>query len=147
MGVVGVAFLVVGGYVLWTTLLSPEARVASVVKNAAFAAETVDAEKFLSHFAPEYRDFLHPNRNALEVRVEDGFGRVDRMNVTLQSIRVDVDGTDAVASFELMIVVFRGEERFPVLGTPFQPELIRATLRREASGWMFVRAESGPPSD
>ncbi len=135
----------VSGYVAWKTVLSAEAQVARALKNAASAAERVDAEGFLSHFASDYEDYLHPSRSLLEQRVRESFSRVDRMNVTVQAVRVDVTGEEAVARFELVIVVFRGEERFVAFGTPFQPERVAATLQRGAEGWRFVRAVRDVP--
>ena len=45
--------------------------------------------------------------------------------------------------FELVVVAFSGEDRLVVVGTPFQPELVIATLSRVGSAWKIVRVDRG----
>lgn len=140
--VVGAAAIVVF-YFSWTMFLSPEARVERAIEAAAAAAERVDAATFLSHFAPDYSDYMHGDRDTFAERIEDGFARVDRLNVTVQAMDVSVDGGSATARFELVVVAVRGEDRMIALGTPFQPELVAAHLRRDGSAWGITRVERG----
>lgn len=139
--IVGIAAAIVVSYVAWTWFLSPEARVKNVIHSAAAAAEEVDTETFLSYFASDYSDYLHGERSVFAERVEEAFSRVDRLNVTVQSADVSVDGEDAAVRFELVVVAFRGDDRFVAVGTPFQPEVVSATLTHDGSSWKFVRVD------
>lgn len=141
--IVGGAAAIVVFYFSWTWYLSPEARVENAIDSAAAAAERVDTAAFLSFFAADYTDYLHGDRAAFSQRVEDAFGRVDRLNVTVQAMEVSVEDDEAVARFELVVVAVRGEDRIVAVGTPFQPELIAAQLKREASGWKLFRVDRG----
>ena len=141
-----VATLVVGSYVSWTAFLSPRARVSRTLDAVAEAAESVRAEEFLEHFETDYEDYLHGSKEVLAARVRESFPRVDRMNVTLRDLRVEVEGAEAVATFDLTVVAFRGEQRYVALGTPFQPERIRARLRKESVGWRLVGASREVPA-
>jgi hypothetical protein len=144
--VVGAAALVMF-YFSWTWYLSPEARVENAIEAAGAAAEQADAPTFLSYFAPNYTDYLHEDRAVFSQRVEDAFGRVDRLNVTIQAMDVSVDDDAATARFELVVVAVRGEDRIVAVGTPFQPELIEAHLARDASGWKLARIDRGLAAD
>lgn len=139
--IVGFATALVVSYVAWTWLLSPEARVKNVIHSAAAAAEDVDTETFLSYFAPDYSDYLHGDRSAFAERVDEAFSRVDRLNVTVQSVDVAVDDEDAAVRFELVVVAFRGDDRFVAVGTPFQPEVVAATMKHDGSSWKIVRVD------
>jgi hypothetical protein len=139
--VIGFAAALLLGYVAWERALSPEARVRRTLEGAAAAAEAVDLEAFLSFFSSDYSDFMHPERAAFEGALERSFRRVDRMNVTLDSMEIEVQGSEARASFGAVVVGIRGEERLVVVGQPFQPERFRARLRREDEGWKIHRVE------
>ncbi|HLE71350.1 MAG TPA: nuclear transport factor 2 family protein [Vicinamibacteria bacterium] len=139
--IVGLAAALLLGYVAWDRYLSPEARVRRALSAAAAAAEAADVETFLSFFSSEYADFMNPHRAAFEATVRESFGRVDRMNVTLDPIEIEAAGTEARATFDAVVVAIRGEERYVVLGTPFEPERLKAHLRREDGGWKIHRVE------
>ena len=141
--IVGVAAAIVVFYFSWTMFLSPEARVERTFQAVATAGEEVDAATFLSFFDPSYTDYMHVDRATFAERIEEAFERVDRLKITIRAIDVSVDGDVAEARFELVIVAIRGEDRMLVLGTPFQPELIRATLQRIGSTWKIVRVDRG----
>jgi hypothetical protein len=143
--VVGFAVALLIGYVAWERFLSPEARVRRALEGAAAAAEAVDVVTFLSFFSPEYSDFTTPNRAAFEAVVAEGFGRVDRMNVTLERVEIEAAGPEARATVDAVVVAMRGEERFVVLGAPFQPERLVAYLRREDGRWRIHRVERHSP--
>jgi hypothetical protein len=113
--------------------------------GAAAAAEAVDAATFLSFFSEDYSDFMNPTRAAFEAAVAEGFGRVDRMNVTLDPIEVEPAGTEARVLIDAVVVAIRGEERFVVLGAPFQPDRLRVDLRREYGRWRIHRIEPSSP--
>jgi len=141
--IVGFAAAIVGFYVSWTVYLSPEARVERTIKAAAAAAEKVDAATFLSFFDASYTDYVHADRATFDGRIADAFERVDRLNVTIQAMDVSVGDAGAVARFELVVVAIRGDDRMIVIGTPFQPELVRATLTHDSSAWKIVRVDRG----
>ena len=125
--------------------LSPEARVRRTLEAAAAAAEAVDVEALLSYFSSDYADFMHANRAAFEAMVRESFGRVDRLNATVDTLEVDVEGTEARVTFDAVVVAIRGEERYVVLGIPFQPERLKAHLRRDGGGWKIHRVELPSP--
>jgi hypothetical protein len=141
--VVGAAVAIVVAYFSWTMFLSPEARVERIIDGAAAAAESVDTAAFLSHFDASYSDYLHGDRATFAERIEDAFARVDRLNVTVQAMEVEVDGDTATATFELVVVAFRGDDRMVVVGTPFQPEIVIATLAHDGAAWTIARVERG----
>ena len=146
LGVAGVGVALLLGYLVWEGYLSPAARVRSALERAAAAAESADADSFVALLAPDYRDFLHPDRASLEKTLRESFARVDRLNVTLSSVDVAVDDDGAVARFDVVVVAVRGEERYVVLGTPFEPEKLEARLAREEEGWKIreVSRAGGP---
>ena len=139
--VIGFAAALLLGYVLWERALSPEARVRRSLEEAAAAAKSADLEAFVSFFSSDYSDFMHPERAAFERSLQESFHRVDRMNVTLDSMEIEVQGSEARASFGAVVVAIRGEERRVVVGRPFEPERFRADLRREDEGWKIRRVE------
>ena len=141
--IVGVAVAIVGLYFSWTMYLSPQARVERSLDAAVAAAEVVDAATFLSFFDTGYTDYLHADKSVFSERIENAFERVDRLNITVQAMDVVVDGDAAEARFELVVVAFSGEDRLVVVGTPFQPELVIATLSRVGSAWKIVRVDRG----
>lgn len=141
--IVGVAAAIVVFYFSWTMFLSPQARVERTLQAVATAGEEVDAATFLSFFDTSYSDYMHADRATFAERIEEAFERVDRLKITIRAIDVSVDGDLAEARFELVIVAIRGEDRMLVVGTPFQPELIRATLQQGASTWKIVRVDRG----
>jgi hypothetical protein len=142
---VGFAAALLLGYVAWERYLSPEARVRRVLEGAAAAAEAADVEILLSFLATDYADFIHPHRGGFEATVREGFGRVDRLNVTLDPTEIGVEGTEAVATLDAVVVAIRGEERYVVLGTPFEPERLKVKLRREDESWKIHRVELPSP--
>jgi hypothetical protein len=143
--IVGLGAALLLGCIAWDRYLSPEARVRRALAGAAAAAEIADVEAFLSFFSSDYADFMNPNRAAFEAAVRESFGRVDRMNVTLDRIEVEAAGTEARAAFDAVVVAIRGEERYVVLGAPFEPERLESHLRREGGGWRIHRVELPSP--
>ena len=143
--IVGFAAALLLGYVAWDRYLSPEARVRRTLEGAAAAAEAADVEALLSFFSSDYADFMHPHRAAFEAMVRESFGRVDRLNVTLDTIEIETEAAEARATFDAMVVAIRGEERYVVLGTPFAPERLNAHLRRDGGGWKIHRVELPSP--
>ncbi len=143
--IVGFAAALLLGYVAWDRYLSPEARVRRTLESAAAAAEAVDVEALLSHFSSDYADFMHASRGAFEATTRESFGRVDRLNVTVDTLEIDVEGTEASVTFDAVVVAIRGEERYVVVGTPFEPERLNAHLRREEGGWKVHRIELPSP--
>ena len=138
-GIVGFAALLVVSYLSWEWYLSPEARVRRTLRGAAAAAERADAAAFVSFLSSDFSDFVHEDRASLEKTLSEGFGRIDRLNVTLRSIDVVAEGGEASARFDAVVVAIRGEERYVVLGTPFEGEKLEAVLEREPDGWKIVR--------
>lgn len=142
---VGFAIALLLGYFAWEWFLSPAARVKRTLERAAAAAESLDADGVYSCLTDDYSDFLHPDRVSLESRLQEAFSRVDRLNVTLRSIDIDVEGEGDVATarFDLVVVAIRGEERYVVLGTPFEGERVEARLIRGPEGWKIGRVVRG----
>jgi hypothetical protein len=57
------------------------------------------------------------------------------MNVTLDLVEIEVEGTDAQVTLDAVVVAIRGEQRYVVLGAPFEPERLKVRLRRESGVW------------
>ena len=134
------------GFFSWEWYLSPEARVKATLNAASAAAAAADAAGFVSFLTLDYSDYRHVDRGALEKSFATAFERVDRLKVTIQSAKVEVDdanGAEAIVRFDLIVVAIKGEERYIVVGTPFQPDKVVATMRREADGWKIARIEQG----
>ncbi len=145
IAIVGFAAALLLGYFAWEWFLSPVAQVKRTLDRAASAAEKLDVDGFLSCVASDYRDFLDEDRAGLESRLSDGFSRVDRLNVTVRSVDVTVDGETATARFDLVVVAIRGEERYVVLGTPFEGEKVEADLLRDGEAWKIARVLRASP--
>ena len=139
--IVAVAVTLLAGFFAWEWFLSPRARIQHTLSELAEAAEATDVERFVSHLADDYHDYLHPTAEALAGRLAEGFARVDRTNVTVSAVDVAVTGEAATARFDLVVVAIRGEERYVVLGTPFEPEKVTASFVREADGWKIRSVE------
>jgi hypothetical protein len=147
--IVWFAVLLLAGFFAWEWYLSPEAKVRRTIEGAASAAEAGDVDRFSAYLASDYSDYLHTDRAMLEERLTEGFGRVDRLNVTVQAIEVEAelepgesDG-EMKARFDLVVVAVRGEERYVVVGTPFQPEKIEAWLVPSPEGYRIQRVARG----
>ncbi len=65
----------------------------------------------LSAFSREYSDFRGQNLESLADSIDQGFSKLDRLNITLEGLRAEVDGNEARATFDLIVVAIRGEER------------------------------------
>ena len=128
-------------YLAWDWYLSPHAQVERLLQRAAGAAEEKNSEELLSCLSPDYTGFRDMDYESASEQLRDGFERVDRLNVTLRSVRPEVEGSEATATFDVTVVAIRGEQRFIVLGTLTQPERLRAHLRREEGGWKIHRVE------
>ena len=139
--IVGLAAALLLGYVAWDRYLSPEARVRRALFAAAEAAEAADLPTFLSFFSSDYTDFMNSNRAAFEANLTESFDRVERMNVTLDLVEIEVEGTEAQVTLDAVVVAIRGEQRYVVLGAPFEPERLKSHLRREGGGWKIHRVE------
>jgi hypothetical protein len=143
--IVSFAIALLAGYLLWEWYLSPQARVRRTLESAAASAERADVEAFFGHFTSDYSDFMHPDRASFEAMVREGFTRIDRLNVTLKGIEVEVEGDEARALLDAVVVAIRGEERYVVLGTPFEPERLEVELRRANGSWKIRGVGRGGP--
>ena len=128
-------------FLAWEWYLSPPAQVERLLQRAAEAAEEKNFEELLSCLSPDYTGFRNMDYESASEQLREGFERVDRLNVTLRAVRPEVEGDEATASFDLTVVAIRGEQRFIILGTPIQPEKLRAHLRREDGEWKIHRVE------
>lgn len=137
VAILGFATALLLGYFAWEWVLSPEARIKATLRAVAEAAENLDADRFLSYVADDYSDFADPDRASLASRLRESFSRVDRLNVTVRSVEayIDAEPGAATARFDLVVVAIRGEERYLVLGTPFEGEKIEAKLVRDEGTW------------
>jgi len=129
------------GYLAWDWYLSPHAQVERLLDRAASAAEEKDFDGVLACLSPDYSGFRNMDYESLAKQLQEGLEQVDRLNVTLRRVLAEVDGDEAVASFDATVVAIRGEERFIILGTVTQPERLRALLRREGDDWKIYRVE------
>ena len=138
---VGAAAALLLSYLAWDWYLSPHARVERLLDRAAAAAEEKDFDGVLACLSPDYTGFRSMDYESLAEQLQEGFERVDRLNVTLRRVLAEVDGEEATASFDATVVAIRGEQRFIILGTVTQPERLRAQLRREEGEWKIHRVE------
>lgn len=138
---VGGAAALLLSYLAWDWYLSPHAQVERLLDRAAEAAEQKNFEELLSFLSPDYTGFRNMDYESVAEQLQEGFERVDRLNVTLRGVRPEVDGTEATATFDVTVVAIRGEQRFIILGTLTQPERLRAHLRREDGEWKIHRVE------
>jgi hypothetical protein len=135
--VVSAAALLVS-YLAWEWYLSPQARIEHFLVRIAAAAEEKDTDTLLSAFSQEYSDIRGQNYETLADTIEQGFEKVDRLNITLEAVRSEVAGDEAKASFDLIVVGVRGEERYLLVGRPMAPEKMRVALIKEAGEWKIM---------
>lgn len=133
------------GFFAWEWYLSPEARVRRFLARAAKAAEEKDAARLRSCLSTEFSSDRGLDYASLADRVERGFTQVDRLNVTLENARVEVESDSATATFDLTVVAVRGQERYLLVGAPMQPEKLVTQLIREGGEWKILRVESASP--
>jgi SnoaL-like domain len=138
---VAVAAVLLLSYLAWDWYLSPHAQVERLLQHVAGAAEEKDLDELLACFSADYTGFQNMDYASLAEQLQEGFERVDRLNVTLRRVRAEVDGNEATASFDATVVAIRGEQRFIILGTVTQPERLRANLRLEGDAWKIHRVE------
>jgi hypothetical protein len=141
--VVGAAALLVF-FLAWEWYLSPRARVERFLARTADAAEEKDADALLAAFSRQYSDFRGMDFGRISELINQGFDRVDRLNVTLQAVRAKVEGGTATATFELMVVGIRGEERYLLVGRPMQPESLKVSFVKESGDWKIAEVERAP---
>ncbi len=137
----GSAAALLVAFFAWEWYLSPEARVERSLRRAAAAAEEKDTEGLLSCLSRDYSDFRNLDFDSLSEMLDRGFERIDRLNVTLEAVRAEVEGAEATASFDLTVVAIQGDQRFIVVGTLTQPQKLRVDLRREDRGWKILRVK------
>ena len=142
---VAVAAALLFGFFAWEWFLSPRARIQRTLSAVAEAAEATDVDRIVSYLSADYHDYLSPSREALADRLREGFARIDRTNVTVSAVDVVVNGDEAMVRFDLVVVAVRGEERYVVLGTPFEPEKVTASFVRGAEGWRIRSVDRRPP--
>jgi hypothetical protein len=138
---VGGAAALLLSFLAWEWYLSPAAQVERSLQRAADAAEVKDTQRLLSCLSHDYSDFRNLDFDSLSEMLDRGFERVDRLNVTLQAVRAEVDGAEATASFDLTVVAVQGDQRFIVMGTMTQPQKLRVDLRREDGEWKILRVK------
>jgi hypothetical protein len=135
---VGGAALLLVSYLAWEWYLSPQARIERFLGRVAAAAETKDRDRLLSAISPEYSDFRGQTYETLAQTIDQGFAKLDRLNITLEGVRAEVVGNEAKASFDLIVIAVRGQERYPLVGRPMVPEKMRVSLIKEAGAWKIV---------
>jgi hypothetical protein len=135
----GVALLL--SYLAWEWYLSPRARVERFLGRMAEATEEKDVDTLMAAISREYSDFRGMDYETLAGLIERGFADVDRVNVTLEGVRAQVEGASARASFDLMVVAVKGDERYLLVGRPMAPEKIRVDLLLESGGWKILKVE------
>jgi hypothetical protein len=139
--IVGGAAALLVFYLAWEWYLSPQARIERFLGRAAEAAEEKDTDTLISAFSREYSDFRGMNYETLADLIDRGFEDVDRLNVSLESVRAEVEADEANATFDLIVVGIRGQERYLLIGRPMQPEKIRVELRKESGDWKILSVE------
>jgi hypothetical protein len=138
--IVAAALLIVG-FFAWEWYLSPTARVERFLQGVAAAAEDKDTERLLSSFSTSYSDFRGMDYDAVADHIERGFGQVDRLNVTMEGIRVDFETSPTTASFDLTVVAVRGDKRYLLVGQPMQGEKLRVELEKESGDYKIRSVE------
>jgi hypothetical protein len=139
--IIGAAALLVVSFFAWEWYLSPTARVERFLQRVAESAEDKDAERLLFSFSTSYSDFRGMDYEAVAELIERGFGQVDRLNVTMEGIRVDFETSPTTASFDLTVVAVRGEKRYLLVGQPMQGEKLRVALERESGDYKITKVE------
>jgi hypothetical protein len=134
----GIAAAILIAFFGWEWYLSPRARVVRFLDRAAEAAEEKDTARLLSCFSSEYSDFRNMDYASLSETLQQGFDRVDRLNVTLDGVRAEVGDEEAEASFDLKVVAIHGHERYLLVGGPIEPQKMRVQLRREEGEWKIL---------
>ncbi len=122
------AAIVLVSFFAWEWYLSPQARVERFLHGVAEAAEETDIERLVGSFSSGYSDYRGLDYDAIVELIERGFWRVDRLNVTMEGVRVEVESEPTTASFDLTVVAVRGEKRYLLVGQPMQGEKLRVEL-------------------
>jgi len=131
-------------YFAWEWTLSPQAKVERFLARTADAAEEMDADRLLTSFSRQYSDFRGMDFDRISDLIDRSLARVDRINVTLQGVRAEVEGNKATATFDLMVVAIRCEERYLLVGRPMQGERLRVRLTKESGDWKITTVERAP---
>ena len=135
----GSAAALLVAFFAWEWYLSSAAQVERSLRRAAEAAEERDTAGLLFCLSRDYSDFRNLDFDSLSEMLDRGFERIDRLNVTLEAVRAEVEGAEATASFDLTVVAVRGDQRFIVVGTVTEPQKLRVDLRREEGEWKILR--------
>ena len=133
--------VVLVSFLAWEWYLSPQARVEQFLDGVSEAAEEKDFERLVGSFSSAYSDFRGLDYDAIVDLIERGFERVDRLNVTIEGVRVEVESESATASFDLKVVAIRGNERYLLVGQPMQGEKLRVELEKESGDYKITKVE------
>ena len=136
-----VPIVVLVSFLAWEWYLSPKARVERFLQGVSEAAEEKNLETLVGSFSSSYSDFRGLDHDAITDLIEKGFERIDRLNVTMKNVRVEFESELATASFELMVVAIRGDERYLLVGQPMQGEKFRVELEKESSDYKISKVE------
>jgi hypothetical protein len=136
-----VPIVVLVSFLAWEWYLSPQARVERFLQGVSEAAEEKDFETLVDSFSSSYSDFRGLDYDAIADLIEKGFERIDRLNVTIEGVRVEVESESATASFDLKVVAIRGNERYLLVGQPMQGEKLRVELEKESGDYKITKVE------
>ncbi len=128
-------------FLAWEWYLSPQARVERFLQGVSEAAEEKDLEQLVGSFSSTYSDFRGLDHAAMADLIERGFERIDRLNVTVEGVRVEFEPEPTTASFELTVVAIRGDERYLLVGQPMQGEKLRVELEKESGDYKITKIE------
>ena len=104
-------------------------------------AESLQLEEVLSSFADDYSDSFQQDKDLLASRLQEGFSRIDSLNITVSGIQASYEEERAKGEFDLVVVARRGEERLMVVGTPLQPQHLSIEIVRSGDRWQVQRVE------
>jgi hypothetical protein len=133
--------VVLVSFFAWEWYLSPQAQVERFLHGVSEAAEEKDFERLVGSFSSTYSDFRGLDYAAIADLIERGFERIDRLNVTVEGVRVEFEPEPTTASFELTVVAIRGEERYLLVGQPMKGEKLRVALEKESGDYKISKVE------
>lgn len=125
-------------YFLWP---SDTSRIKKLVKEGAEAVEKEDIEGVMSKISRAYRDDFGLNYMMIKHLLGRQFEAVSDMEVEYESLKIKVDGRNAVAEMDVLVLATIDGETGYILGDLRESAHARFYLGKEGAKWLVLKTE------
>jgi len=120
-----------------------EKRIRQIVAEIEQAAENKNSDGIMEHVSGEYSDDSGLNKFLLRRLLDNNFGRVDELRVTVEDADVFVTGKKATVNLKVTAQAVRQGRIFFPLGSENEAERPKVTFQKTGTGeWKIVKIEN-----